>query len=107
MRALGSRRSAVAARRPGRDKAANLIWSAKESALKVLETGLRRDTRRVEVTVPDLSSPERIWSRFRSAPRRCRLPRWWRHSGASLVTACWPAALDAESPIDTMAPSQR
>jgi 4'-phosphopantetheinyl transferase len=30
--------------------AANLLWSAKESALKVLRTGLRRDTRTVEVT---------------------------------------------------------
>jgi len=29
----------------------NLIWSAKESALKVLRTGLRRDTRSVEITL--------------------------------------------------------
>ncbi len=34
-----------------RHAAANLIWSAKESALKVLQTGLRADTRDVEVTV--------------------------------------------------------
>lgn len=34
-----------------RDMAANLVWSAKESALKVLRTGLRRDTRTLEVTV--------------------------------------------------------
>jgi 4'-phosphopantetheinyl transferase len=33
------------------DLVANLIWSAKESALKVMRTGLRRDTRSVEVTV--------------------------------------------------------
>jgi 4'-phosphopantetheinyl transferase len=32
---------------------ANLLWSAKESALKVLETGLRRDTRSVEVVLLD------------------------------------------------------
>ena len=31
------------------DVVANVIWSAKESALKVLRTGLRRDTRTVEV----------------------------------------------------------
>ena len=31
------------------DELANLIWCAKESALKVLRTGLRRDTRSVEV----------------------------------------------------------
>src|SRR5487761_1910052 len=34
---------------PDRDLSANLLWSAKESALKVLRTGLRRDTRSVEV----------------------------------------------------------
>ncbi|GIH97023.1 4'-phosphopantetheinyl transferase family protein [Planobispora siamensis] len=32
---------------------ANLLWSAKESALKVLRTGLRRDTRSVEVVLAD------------------------------------------------------
>jgi 4'-phosphopantetheinyl transferase len=37
----------------GRAAAANLVWSAKESALKVLRTGLRRDTRTVEATVHD------------------------------------------------------
>jgi len=41
------------ASRPDPDAAANLIWSAKESALKVLQTGLRRDTRSVEVTVDE------------------------------------------------------
>jgi 4'-phosphopantetheinyl transferase len=107
-------RRMVAAAGPGRDKAANLIWSAKESALKVLETGLRRDTRSVEVTVPDLSPPERTWSplQVRTA-EGASFPGWWRQSGAFLVTTCWPgggpppAALDAESPIDTMQPSHR
>ena len=33
-----------------RDAVTNLIWSAKESALKVLRVGLRRDTRTLEVT---------------------------------------------------------
>lgn len=52
----------VAAAGPARDAAANLIWSAKESALKVLRTGLRRDTRSVEVTLAGLQPPERTWS---------------------------------------------
>ena len=69
-------RRIIAAAGPGRDKAANLIWSAKESALKVLETGLRRDTRSVEVTVPDL---ELAGTHLvpASGPHRggCRLPR--------------------------------
>ena len=104
---------------PARDMAANLIWSAKESALKVLETGLRRDTRSVEVAVAELSPPERTWSALsvRTAEGEV-FPGWWRRSGAFLVTACWPpggpspggsspAGLEAQSPIDTMLPSHR
>ena len=36
----------------GRALLANLVWCGKESALKVLRTGLRRDTRSVEVSLP-------------------------------------------------------
>ena len=81
---------------PARDMAANLIWSAKESALKVLETGLRRDTRSVEVTVAELSPPERTWSALRVRTAEGEVfPGWWRRSGAFLVTACWPPAAGA------------
>ena len=107
-------RRAVAAAGPGRDKVANLIWSAKESALKVLETGLRRDTRSVEVTVAELDPPEHTWSPLEvRTTEGAVFPGWWRQSGAFLVTACWPgggpppAALETGSPIDTMAPSHR
>ena len=107
-------RRAVAAAGPGRDKAANLIWSAKESALKVLETGLRRDTRSVEVTVAELDAPEHTWSPLEvRTTEGAVFPGWWRRSGVFLVTTCWPgggpppAALEAESPIDTMSPSHR
>lgn len=34
----------------GRDALVNALWAAKEAALKALRTGLRRDTRSVEVT---------------------------------------------------------
>lgn len=101
---------------PGRlrDTAANLIWSAKESALKVMGTGLRQDTRSVEVDVTDLSAPERTWSALlvRTAAGEA-FPGWWRRSGTFLVTACWPgggpppAALEAGSPIDAIDPSHR
>ena len=99
---------------PARDAAANLIWSAKESALKVLETGLRRDTRSVEVAVAELSPPQRTWSalRVRTAAGEV-FPGWWRRSGEFLVTACWPGggpppvALEEHSPIDTMRSSHR
>lgn len=39
----------------------NLIWSAKESALKALQTGLRLDTRRVIVELPEDAMPNGPW----------------------------------------------
>ena len=68
-----------------RDAAANLIWSAKESALKVLQIGLRRDTRSVEVVVGDPAAVG--W-----APLAVRtdagdvLPGWWLRAGSFLLT---------------------
>jgi 4'-phosphopantetheinyl transferase len=64
----------------------NLIWSAKESALKVLRTGLRRDTRSVEVTLeagtgdtwaPLSVSGEGIHGEFTG---------WWRRYGDFVLT---------------------
>ncbi len=81
------------AAQPDRDLAANLLWSAKESALKVLRTGLRRDTRSVEVALADPG--ESGW-----APMRVRgtegteLPGWWRREGRFLLTV----ASDREIP---------
>lgn len=104
----------VSAAGPARHMAANLVWSAKESALKVLRTGLRRDTRSVEVAVADLTPPERTWSALRvRTAEGAVFPGWWRRSGSFLVTACWagdgppPGALEARSPIDTLPPSHR
>lgn len=97
-----------------RDTLANLVWSAKESALKVLGTGLRRDTRSVEVSVADPAPPPGTW-----APLQVRTLEgetfhgWWRRGGAFILTACWPgggpppAALEPASPLDTTAPSHR
>ena len=107
-------RQLVAGAGAGRDTIANLVWSAKESALKVLGTGLRRDTRSVEVTVADPRPPERTWSplRVRTAEGEV-FPGWWRRSGDFLVTACWagdgppPAALEPESPLDSQPPTHR
>jgi 4'-phosphopantetheinyl transferase len=78
--------------RPGEDReaAANLIWSAKESALKVLRTGLRRDTRSVEVTVApprDHDSEASGWARLEVRSAEGGLfPGWWRRDGVFLVT---------------------
>ncbi len=79
--------------------AANLLWSAKESALKVLRTGLRRDTRSVEVTL--LEAAEGGWSRLvvRSAEGRS-FPGWWRREGRFLVTA----AAETDFPAPALLP---
>jgi 4'-phosphopantetheinyl transferase len=108
----GAEAGFVSAAGPAHDVAANLIWSAKESALKVLRTGLRRDTRSVEVTVADLAPPERSWSplEVRSAEGAV-FGGWWRRSGPFLLTTCaagglaQPAALEAVSAIDEVPPS--
>jgi len=95
----------VAARPDGdeRDAATNLIWSAKESALKVLRTGLRRDTRSVEVAV-EVAGRGR-WAAL--SVRRAEggvLPGWWRREGRFLLTVVAatagppPVALD-EAPV--------
>jgi 4'-phosphopantetheinyl transferase len=75
--------------RPEQDAAANLFWSAKESALKVLRVGLRADTRSVEV---HLTGPARAdgW-----APLEVRtttdgvLPGWWRRDGVFVLTVTY------------------
>lgn len=64
---------------------ANLIWSAKESALKVLRTGLRRDTRSVEVTVED--GPPGKWAPLSVQDLEGdRFPGWWLRCGSFILT---------------------
>ena len=46
----------------------NLVWSAKESVLKALREGLRRDTRDISIR-PDFAGQENGWSRWTG---RCR-----------------------------------
>jgi len=69
-----------------RDLLANLVWCGKESALKVLRTGLRRDTRSVEVSFPEGEAV------FGWAPMSVRavegtvFPGWWQRFGAFVLT---------------------
>lgn len=73
---------------------ANLIWSAKESALKVLRTGLRRDTRSVDVSVDDEPATTG-WCRFVvTAEEGTQFPGWWRRYGNFLLTLAAPQRLD-------------
>ncbi|HXY66909.1 MAG TPA: 4'-phosphopantetheinyl transferase superfamily protein [Mycobacterium sp.] len=64
---------------------ANLIWSAKESALKVLRTGLRRDTRTLEVTLA--ASRGDGWGALTvRAVEGPTFAGWWRRDGRFLLT---------------------
>ncbi len=88
--------------REGHDALANLIWSAKESALKVLRTGLRADTRSVEVSVAPVAAPtdpaptdpaptDPGWGPLTVATRLGLLPGWWRRDGTFLLTVVYGA----------------
>jgi len=92
------------------DARANLVWSAKESALKVLRSGLRRDTREVEVTVG--AGAGSGWQ-----PLTVRLadgtafPGWWRRFGVFLLSFAAaaplppPVALVEPPPLEGAEPS--
>ena len=92
---------AVAAQPELHDVLANAIWSAKESALKVLRTGLRRDTRSVEVHLQPESADG--WSRLevRSAEGEV-FPGWWRRFDQFLLTCA--ATADFTPPVSLIVP---
>jgi 4'-phosphopantetheinyl transferase len=68
------------------DLLANLIWSAKESALKVLRTGLRRPTRSVEVAFESDVSTRGWRPLVVRAEEGTVFPGWWRQYGQFLLT---------------------
>ena len=81
---------------------ANLVWSAKESALKVLQAGLRRDTRSVEVDVVEATGHER-WARLVvRAEEGSAFPGWWRRYGDFVLT--FAADGDSGSPVSLEEP---
>jgi 4'-phosphopantetheinyl transferase len=86
-----------------RQVAANLLWSAKEAALKVLQTGLRADTRTVQVSVGHLSD-EAGWHPLRVQCRSGRgagaaLPGWWRRDGVFVLTIVCDRAVPPPSSL--------
>jgi 4'-phosphopantetheinyl transferase len=91
---------------------ANVQWSAKESALKVLQTGLRRDTRSVEV---HLGGDEVAgWRALEvRAVEGASFPGWWRRWGSFLLTVTAssalapPRALEDPSGLEDAVPSHR
>lgn len=87
----------------------NLIWSAKESALKVLQTGLRRDTRSVEV---ELGEDGAGWTPLTvTAVEGPRFPGWWRRYGDFVLTFAAtrpidpPVSLEEPPGLATAAPT--
>lgn len=96
----------------GRALAANLIWSAKEAALKVLRTGLRRTTRSVEVALA-AGLDEAEWSPLAVRLREGgELPGWWRRCGAFVLVVAAagstppPRALIEPPGLATAVPSE-
>jgi 4'-phosphopantetheinyl transferase len=71
---------------------ANLVWCGKESALKILRTGLRRDTRSVEVSRP--GPPADGWSPLLvGTAEGSEFPGWWRRYGPFLLTVAADVAI--------------
>lgn len=79
-----------------RDRFVALTWSAKESALKVLRVGLRRDTRSVEVEIDNVAACQSTWRpvTMTVSPENQTLSGWWRlYGGLVLTVACGDPAL--------------
>jgi 4'-phosphopantetheinyl transferase len=75
-----------AAQPADRPRLATLIWSAKESVLKALRTGLRLDTRCVEVRSVGWDDVQG-WSPLEICYAGGQIfPTWWRQTGALLGT---------------------
>ncbi len=90
---------------------ANLIWSAKESALKVLRTGLRRDTRTVAVVLEP--GRDEGWSPLVIDTGASQLTGWWIRYGEFVMTVAAavatdpPVALVEPPPLASAVPSHR
>jgi 4'-phosphopantetheinyl transferase len=94
------------------DLVANLLWSAKESALKVLQTGLRRDTRSVEVRCGEGDGGRWTPLEVRAAEGTV-FPGWWRRFGPFLLTVTAsaphgpPQPWEDPSGLESAVPSHR
>jgi len=74
--------------------AANLVWSAKEAALKVLRVGLRADTRSVEVAIEEARRPDGWGSLAVRVAGGEELPGWWRRDGSFVLTVAFASPHD-------------
>ena len=94
-----------------RNQCVTLMWSAKESALKALRSGLRLDTRDVIVVLSDKGSCLRTssgnhWFELKTICSSGQiLTGWWKHSGCFVKTIV--ASPIPKLPIDLWARPQR
>lgn len=75
-----------------RDLYAMIVWSAKEGVLKCARTGLRRDTRSVEIDVQVFEAGGPRWQYFRAQDleMNIRYEGWWWVRGRLLMTLVYP-----------------
>lgn len=90
-----------------RDLRVALTWSAKESTLKVLRVGLRRDTRCVEVDLRGIEGAGAGWHPFTTvvSPENQTLHGWWRREGDLVLTiagdgSCFSSGDPLENQVD-------
>ncbi len=92
----------MAAADPERALLATLVWSAKESALKAVRTGLERDTRSMEVRFP--SDPKlngECWDAFtaRCAETGRDFYGWLKREGERVFTLACAVKTNSPSPL--------
>lgn len=81
-----------------RDRLVAVLWSAKESALKLLREGLRLDTRAAEVVLEEQPDGDAWAALVVECPeQRCLLPGWWRRMDDVVLTIVSAAA--SEPPL--------
>jgi len=83
-----------------RHEAANLIWSAKEAALKVQQVGLRVDTRTVDVQLLGERRNDG-WAPMNVTAAAGSMPGWWRRDGAFVLTIAYHAHRDPPQLLPT------
>jgi 4'-phosphopantetheinyl transferase len=71
-----------------RDLLVTLVWSAKESALKLLREGLRLDTRSARVDLDDAPASTEAWTPLtvRCTDRADAMRGWWRTAADDVLT---------------------
>lgn len=83
-----------------RDEAANLVWSAKESALKVLKVGLRADTRSVQVRYARERRPDGWAPLAMAGEDGSAFTGWWRRDGVFLLTTAGRQPAPPPQPLE-------